>query len=149
LSNIVNIGDVRITRTRMDYARRNECEHKQLTFDDNGEIVTCDDCAKQVSAFWVVTMLAGVYAKALAKVVSEQRTLAEAKAKDISLLAAQKVEKAWRSRSMVPTCPHCHEAIFPQDGFGGSATNRAMAIRRREIKYAPPGTVQTPKAETK
>jgi ribosomal protein S27E len=138
MSNVVNIDDVRITRTRMGYDRRDECKHRKLTFDEHGEIVTCDDCHKQVTAFWVVTMLAEVYAKALEKVASDQRRLNEAKAKDISLLAAQKVEKAWRSRSMVPTCPHCHEAIFPQDGFGGSATNRAIAVRRREVECAQP-----------
>lgn len=136
MSNIVNIGDVRITRTRMGYERKQECQHRVLTFDEHGEVVTCDVCKTQVSAFWAVKMLAGVYAEQLAKVEAGARRLAEAMAKDLSLLAAQRVEKAWRSRTMVPTCPHCHEPIFPQDGFGGSQVNREIALRRRATKQA-------------
>lgn len=134
MSNVVNIGDVRITRQHRTYSRSAECEHLHLTLHENGGVVECDDCKKTLSAYWALTMMAERYGTAFDKVLRGQQRLEEAKAKDISLLAAQKVEKAWRSRSMVPTCPHCHEAIFPQDGFGGSAINRAMAIRRREAK---------------
>lgn len=55
-------------------------------------------------------------------------------ASTVVLKAAKKVEKAWRSRSSVPTCPHCHEAIFPEDGFGGTQVNKKMAIERRKFK---------------
>lgn len=56
--------------------------------------------------------------------------------KTVELRAAQKVEKAWRSRTMVPTCPHCAEAIFPEDGLGSGMANRELALRRRGVGAA-------------
>ena len=52
----------------------------------------------------------------------------------VRLKAAVRAQEAWRSRSMVPTCPHCHEAIFPEDGFGGSAINKKTALEQRSFK---------------
>jgi hypothetical protein len=50
---------------------------------------------------------------------------------EFEAMAAQVVESAWRSRSMVPVCPHCSEAIFATDGLGRSQVNKQMAERRR------------------
>lgn len=144
MSNVIQIDAVRITRAQRTYQPSKECQHLYLTFSDHGEIIECDECHKQVTAYWALTMLAEVYGKAWAKMEAGQRRLAEAKEKDISLLAAQRVEKAWRSRTMVPACPHCSEPIFPQDGFGGMQINREMALRRRvatqeaSARQAPP-----------
>ncbi|MDE3022711.1 MAG: hypothetical protein KGI54_12775 [Pseudomonadota bacterium] len=49
------------------------------------------------------------------------------------LIAARAVEKAWRVRDMVPSCPHCHAGILPEDGLGKSLINREMEMRRRDI----------------
>lgn len=133
---VINIEDLRITRDRNRAWKADACKHLHLTFDDNGEIIECDDCGKQVGAYWAVLMLAERYEREWHKVTAGNAALAQAKQKDIGLLAAQKVERAWRSRSMVPTCPHCGEGIAASDGFGGSMVNKAIAERRKANRRA-------------
>lgn len=139
---IVEIGDFRLHRAQRSYFDRSGCQHKHLTLDDQSEAVTCDDCKLQVGTYAALRMLVERWHLLQKRVDSQQRAVAEASAKTLSLRAAQKVEKAWRNRSMVPTCPHCGEAIFPEDGLGASMCNRAIAERRRASAQAA-GSTQT------
>jgi len=134
MGNLVEIGDFSLARkNRGGYAPISECAHKHLTLDDTGDVVRCVDCNTQVSAYWALTMLAEEYNRQWCRLQSGKQALEEAKAKDIHLLAAQRVEKAWRSRSMVPSCPHCNRGIFPQDGFGKGMVNKAIENRIRQV----------------
>jgi hypothetical protein len=128
---IVEIGDFRLKRERQPV--RTGCQHKHLTLDDDGEFVTCDDCHTQVGNYAALRMLVERWALLQGQVDARQRTATEAMQKTVGLRAAQRLEKAWRSRSMVPTCPHCNEGIFPTDGFGGSMVNKAIATKRRAV----------------
>lgn len=132
--NVVQIGDFRVTLARRE--RRGVCQHLRITLDPTGEIVKCDDCGEMISAWYALQTLVGWWGEAAAELSARQARQAEAEAKTVGLRAAQRVERAWRSRTMVPTCPHCHEAIFPEDGFGTSNTNRVIALRRREVAAA-------------
>lgn len=128
---VVEIGDFRLKRER--HRLLDGCQHKHLTLDDDGEFVTCDDCKKQVGNYAALRMLVERWALLQDRVDSQRAAIAEAAGKTVELRAAQYVEKAWRSRSMVPTCPHCNEAIFPGDGFGRSMMNKELATRRRAV----------------
>lgn len=137
MSNIIDIEGLRLTRAETFHNyRQNACAHMNLTMDDHGDIVTCDDCKKQVSAFWALQMLVNHYEKARAKLNNRAAQQAEVEAKTIHLRAAQKVEASWRSRTMVPICPHCSEAIFATDGFGRTQINKAIAERARAVRLA-------------
>lgn len=133
---VIEIGEFRLKRERQ--WQHAGCKHVHLTLDDDGEFVTCDDCQKQVGNYAALRMLIERWALLQARVERQQRTADDALSKTVGLRAAQKVERAWRSRTMVPTCPHCGDAIFPEDGFGGSAVNRQIALRRRSTPPAPP-----------
>lgn len=134
MGDLVEIGDFSLARkNRGGYVPIGECAHKHITMDDTGAVVRCADCNTQVSAYWALTMIAEEYTRQWNKLQHSKQALEEAKAKDIHLLAAQRVEKAWRSRSMVPSCPHCHRGIFPQDGFGKGMINKEIENRRRNI----------------
>lgn len=134
MGDLVEIGDFSLARkNRGGYTPIGECAHKHITMDDTGDVVRCADCKTQVSAYWALTMIAEEYARQWNKLQHSKQALEEAKAKDIHLLAAQRVEKAWRSHSMVPSCPHCHRGIFPQDGFGNGMVNKEIENRRRKI----------------
>jgi hypothetical protein len=138
MGDVIEFGELRVRRAaRMQYINEDRCRHFNMTVDDNGEVVTCDDCGKQLGAFWALRLITEQYEQAWKKVAATGERIKEEAAKSLHLRAALKVEQAWRSRSMVPTCPHCHQAIFPEDGFGGSGTNRRMAIARREKARAP------------
>lgn len=144
MNNLIEIGDFKLAReNRGGRAPRSECGHRHLTLDDNGEVVRCADCQTQVSAYWALTMLADEYKRQWDRLMAAKQALAEEKAKDIHMLAAKEVEKAWRSRTMIPTCPHCHRGIFPHDGFGRELVNKALENRRRQVAAGREGIRQT------
>jgi hypothetical protein len=132
---VVEVGDFRVERARRFEVGR--CQHKRLTLDDETESVCCEQCKTQVGNYAALRVLVERWALLQAKADAQRAAVAEAMSKTVVLRAAQKVEKAWRSRSMVPTCPHCREAIFPADGFGGSAISREIAERRATTRKAP------------
>lgn len=128
---IVAIDDFRIKRERGRVL--DGCQHKQLTLDDEGGIVMCDDCGRQVDNYVALSLLVERWWRLQERAERRAREIAAAEAKTVGLRAAQRVEQAWRSRTMVPTCPHCSEAIFADDGFGSSMANRELALRRRRV----------------
>lgn len=132
MSHIINFDDMRVTLMRKKRIGSSGCQHLKLTFDDEGQTVVCDDCGKQVTAYWAFQMLVLRYDISMQKLAARQKIFEEAKLADVSLLAARKVQEAWRSRTMVPTCPHCGRGISAHDGFGGFAINKKMEARRRQ-----------------
>lgn len=131
MAHIVEIGDFRLKRERKLFSEG--CQHKHLTLDDEGEFVTCDDCGKQVGNYAALRMLVERWSLLQARVDAQKEAIAKAAEKTVELRAAQKVERAWRSRTMVPTCPHCNRGIFPADGFGDCLVNRSMEERRLAV----------------
>jgi hypothetical protein len=136
LNNVINIEEMRITRDTRAYRPSPECRHMRITLDSNGETIHCDDCKKQLSAWWTLNHYLDAFRRERDTLIRREEALKEAAEKSIHTKAAQDVEKAWRSRTMVPYCPHCSEAIFPTDGFGRGLVNKAIALRRREAKKA-------------
>lgn len=131
MTNIVEIGELRIKRERRNTFAG--CQHKNFTVDPNGDTVICNDCQKQIGSHFALVLLIEEWDRNVSKLEANQARHAVELAKSVSLRAAQRVESVWRSRTMVPTCPHCSEAIFAEDNFGGSAVSREIAIRRRDI----------------
>lgn len=131
MGEVVDIGEMRITRERRRYLAGDGCLHKHLELDDQGDVVSCLDCKKQVSAFWAFSMFVAYYVECKERLDRERQRFREETSKEIVLLAAKKVEKAWRSRSMVPSCPHCHRGILPSDRFGDNTVNKEFELRRR------------------
>ncbi|MBO1325275.1 hypothetical protein K2X14_07885 [Acetobacter sp. TBRC 12305] len=131
--NVVNIGDYRIERTKSGYdgiAIGKDCPHRSLVMDDNGHTCTCDDCKKQVSAYWALGMLITQYRREYEKLRRMQALQRKRETKTLRLKAAQTIETAWRRRGTVPTCPHCDRGIFPSDTFG--AVGKALELAERE-----------------
>ena len=135
-NNIINIGDWQIKRSG-EYRMQTDgdCDHKHLELDERGDVVRCLKCGTQVSAFWAIKMISEQYNLSLRKLASERETIRLAKDENLHLLAAKKVEKAWRKRSMVPACPHCSRGILPEDGLGSAMINREMELRRRKTEF--------------
>lgn len=132
-SNVVEIGEFRVTLEQRDKYSKKKCQHLHITLDPNGEFVKCNDCHETISAWYALQTLVEWWDAAAKKLVAQRAAQKQIEAKTLHLKAAQRVEEAWRSRSMVPTCPHCGEAIFAEDRFGGSMVNREIALRRRAI----------------
>jgi len=129
MSNIIDIGEFRFERKRQDW-----CDHKKLFYDSSGRTVQCQDCMAFIEPFQAFLNIANQIGRANDEINKQRDELRLAKEKEISLLSAKKVEKAWRSHSMVPICPHCHEAIFAHDRFGEASTNKQRALERRKFQ---------------
>jgi ribosomal protein S27E len=116
------------------------CEHKKVTLDDNGGIVTCDDCGRQLDAYLTLRRMCAKWDEHKRELDAYRDRLAREAEGSMVLRAARQVEKAWRSRSMAPICPHCGQAILPQDGFGTAGfVNLQMELHRRKFKQSTDG----------
>ncbi len=128
---VVAIEDLRIAR-RQRLPGEKECAHRRIVLDDNGEIVKCSDCGVQVSPFWALKMLTSVWSDAQRKLKASREQLQADRETILHLTAARKAEEAWRSRTMVPVCPHCSRGILTTDGFGASLMTKKLELAWRE-----------------
>lgn len=134
MTNVIQIGDFRFAR-RPRHAWRGDgsaCQHNHMTIDDHGDVITCDDCGKQLGATWVLRNILDDYAAQFELLRSRTQELQELTSKEIVLIAARKVESAWRKRDTVPACPHCSRGILATDRFGATQVSKRMEQLRRE-----------------
>lgn len=132
--NVVQFGDFLFRAKGRRYPwDKDRCAHKHLELDDNGEIVLCLDCKQQVTAYWALRHITEQWRDHASKLQKQADDLRERVQKNVSLLAAQRVEKAWRRKSMVPVCPHCSAGILPEDRLGDSCINKEIELRRRAV----------------
>jgi len=132
MSEVINIGDFAFKHNRWPTAESGICKHQHMTMCEDGHVVTCDDCKIQLSAYWVLSKMLDKYKSSRDSLERELAAFQEEKSKSVVLLAARRVEHAWRRREMLPTCPHCHRGISAYDGFGGSMINKKIENKRRE-----------------
>lgn len=131
LGEIIKIGE-----GKFEQIWRARCPHRHLLIDRNNETIECKDCKAPMSPFKAFTILIQEWEGAQADLKCRREELEELEQRREKglLKATQNVDRAWRSRGMVPVCPHCRQAIFPDDGFGNSRMNRTMAIEARKFK---------------
>jgi hypothetical protein len=138
---VITIGELRIRRKERAYHDdKTVCHHRNLVSDDEGEILTCEDCQKQVSAYWVAHQVIRNAEDEHRKISDQQERLTHERSLVIHLIAAKKVEEAWR-RKMAPCCPHCRVPILPEDGLGRAQVNAEIERQDRA------GIVQHPKTK--
>ena len=134
-NNVIQIGDFSFEQARrFEVRRRQGCAHRRMELEEHGEIVRCRDCSAQVTAWWALRECLWAYTDQMRAVRAERDGLAKDRKTVIHLVAARAVERAWRTKNMVPTCPHCHAGITPDDGFGRSMVHRDFEDRRRRVK---------------
>jgi RNase P subunit RPR2 len=143
---IYQIDDFRIqvhpdSHTGYTWKEDPECHHHQLTFREEGQIITCGDCKQQVTAWWAFLSLVKAYDRAQAKLKAERDQLERDKAISILHKGALQIQDAWRRRKLVPTCPHCYKPILPPHNFGATGsknrTHYAHECKPMEFRPAP------------
>ncbi len=128
MSNVIEIGDFSIARAQRTHGYGKGCQHRKVTLVSDGEIVRCNDCTYQPSAWWLVHELLSHYTQSRARVNSERRQLAEDQERFATDKAALRLSSMWRKRFMVPACPHCRRAIGPKDGFGDTLIRKETTL---------------------
>lgn len=135
MGHVIEMGSLVLERRRrLEGSTATACQHQRLTMEEQGEIVRCSDCHAQVSAWWALSMLAEHWEKMNRALDRERTAVQTAKSQNLHLIAARRVESAWRSKTTVPQCPHCNRGILPEDHFGGACISRAIELRRREVE---------------
>lgn len=134
--NVVNIGDYLFEKRDTSYGRvivggvsETVCTHPSLWMDSNGQIVSCKDCGKQVSAYWALERCLNEYRRRWNELNRKARAQSEIATKTLRLKAARAMDKAWQRRGSVPSCPHCDRGIFPTDRFG--TVGKALELEAR------------------
>lgn len=112
---VVDIGDIRVARglSRRHYS---SCPHRRLMYDQKERRVWCRECERDVESFDAFTIIVEQYSDAHRQLVRKQAEISEAEQFKMRTIAAKKLDEAWRSRKMVPACPHCSNGLFP-DSF--------------------------------
>lgn len=141
MDNVIKIGDFIFSQKHKSYRRfqKDECSHLHLILSDDGYHVRCKDCQLQLSAYWALQRLLDEHRRAIENLKIKKDEFEKLKSKDLSLIAAKKIEKVWRSRNYIPCCPHCGKGILLTDGFGNSTMNKAIELRRRGAVHKPIG----------
>lgn len=128
--NVVDIGDLRVARGKAR-RERSMCAHMHLVYDDAERRIWCEDCETDIEAFDVFKLLVERHDQLKHKALRLQ----ELEKETLISRAAKKMDEAFRMRSMAPTCPHCKEAILPEDVLSGwGLTGKEMARARRNKK---------------
>ena len=140
---IVDIGDVRVSRG-MSRRHVSSCKHRQVTYDQRERRIWCRDCETNVEPFDAFLMIVEHFDAADKKA---QRMIAEAhEASKFALVsrAAKEIDKQWRRKNMVPSCPHCNAGIWPEEalrmGSVGKEYDKARKQRLRESLQNNTGT---------
>jgi hypothetical protein len=129
----IEIGEYTITGKRATLIEMaGQCSHKHLQMAEDGEIITCNDCKRQVTAWWVLMRMVDQQARWHNEMERRGRALAESEKKGLTLKAAQAIEHCWRKRKLVPVCPHCRKPILPGDGFGNICVSKMHVIAERQ-----------------
>lgn len=127
---VVDIGDARVARgkARREYSA---CSHRALVYDKQERRVWCQDCEREVPAFDAFTGIVEQYDRAIKSIEKRRKQVEEAERFAVRRRAAKVMDEAWRSRNMVPACPHCRRGIFPEDvvkGVGMVGKDYAAAL---------------------
>lgn len=130
---VVDIGDLRVARG-MSRRPVSACKHRPLVYDQKERRIWCKDCETDVEAFDAFLLIVENFKAAASEIERRQRDLEEAISHNIIRIAAKRMDEHFRRKKMVPTCPHCHHGIFPEDVPRMGSINREWEEARRARK---------------
>lgn len=135
---IVDIGDYRVSRG-MSRRPFSGCHHHRLVYDERERRIWCRDCERDVEAFDAFLGVSKNFDMQDKILSNREKKIAEAEAHTLISLAAKEIDKAWRSKRMIPACPHCKNGLFPEDFKNGikQSLSRDYALARLNRKEKP------------
>lgn len=128
---VVDIGDLRVARglTRRPLST---CNHMRQVYDDKERRIWCSDCESELEPFDAFMVMVGQMDSHWKRLQRRAREVAEAEQFALRSRAAKVMDEAWRSTTMAPLCPHCNEALMPEDVAKGVArASKSLIIARR------------------
>lgn len=135
VAQVVDLEGVRIARGMAVRRPRGmgECSHMRLTYDLAERRVWCEDCERTVPAFDAFMVFVEKWTRIIGALKRREDAVKAAEAHSLISRAAKAIDDVWRGRRQTPCCPHCHEALLPQDFASGrfATRSRELEIQRR------------------
>lgn len=129
---VVDIGDMRVSRG-MTRRPKSTCAHGRLVYDQDERRVWCQDCEQEVEPFDAFVGLVSHFDGATKKLRDRQAAIEELEHQKIVSRAAKLIDEHWRKNTTAPCCPHCKQAILPEDVVRGlSLVSKSLEIARRK-----------------
>lgn len=138
-----NVVDLKTFKATLRYGSRwggsgpKCCEHRTVVLDQDDCSVECEDCGRTISAFAVLFQMVKRWGE-IAEQVQALKTRAAAVRNLIKnykprLRALKQLEKHWWTQQRLPTCPHCHRGLLPED-FADSMSfvSKEYELKRRD-----------------
>ena len=133
---VVDIGDIRVARG-MSRRPHSSCNHRAMHYDERERRIWCGDCETDVEPFDAFLIVCKHFHKAADRLERERKAIEDAKAHNLTRIAAKKMDEHFRSHKMVPACPHCGSGIFPEDVMRMGSINKEWEQARRNRKVKP------------
>lgn len=132
---VVNIGDVRVARG-LSRRHHSSCPHSHMIYDNSERRIWCPDCERDVEGYDAFALLVEGYHRAVTAVERREEAISQVEKFKMRSIAAKKLDEAWRHQKMVPCCPHCKNALMPEDfkrGVSMLGKNYVEARKRGEV----------------
>jgi hypothetical protein len=107
--------------------------HAHLAYDDSKQTVECRDCNSIISpwlAFKALVQHFDARQRALKAQAADIRAAQEA---NLISRAAKRYDELVRRKGSAPCCPHCQEALLPEDILNMSASVNIGYARKRRL----------------
>lgn len=129
---VVDIGDLRVARG-MTRRPISSCSHRRQVYDDKERRIWCSDCEQELEPFDAFMCLVGQMDRHWKHLQKRHQEVTEAEQFSLRSRAAKVMDEAWRSTTMAPLCPHCNEALLPEDVAKGVAkASKSLIVARRK-----------------
>lgn len=127
---VIDFGDARVSRGK---SRRphSSCNHLHLSYDTQERRIVCDDCNTELEAFDGFKALIDNYHGAMSRLDRARDEVIELQAQNIISVAAKKLDKVWRGKTMAPCCPHCNRGLLPEDFSQGIKQKVSREFERK------------------
>lgn len=138
-ANVIQIGDLRAARGEV---RRHQapCKHLHVAWNLSERRVWCQDCEQDVEPFDAFTL----FVRRIDEIEKRIEVMRQIETETVRSRAANKLDKLYRSRTMIPCCPHCKRGILPGDVLKGMGhMSRQLEERRRGLSKAGGGDEST------
>lgn len=132
---VVQIEDLRVARglTRRPVS---SCRHATLVYDDHERRIWCEDCESEIHPFDAFTNLVTRMDAHHEDLRRREGQIREAESYALQRRASKAIDEKWRSRNMVPCCPHCSHGLFPEHFANGGISMMGRDYAEKQLARA-------------
>nr|WP_298411636.1 hypothetical protein [uncultured Halomonas sp.] len=133
---VVDIGDLRVARglTRRPVAT---CRHLNLVYDCTERRVWCSDCESEVEAFDAFKAVCENLDRSIKRLSRREQEIKDAERFAARSRAVKRLDEIWRSHNRTPLCPHCKDALLPEDFADDVSTTGRELARAARMRRSP------------